>query len=92
MSVSAATTSMRMTMTAMIEGIDANQVDQQPQHGDNKETLVLHLWWLYQAFNTLREYKEGNEEQKQTVHKARQDLSSHIAIRELIVGLPFRDN
>lgn len=92
MSVATATASMRMTMSAMIKGIDANQVDQQPQHGDHKETLVLYLWWLYQAFNALREYKEGNEEQKQTVYKARQDLSSHIAIRELIVGLPFRNN
>jgi len=90
--VAVSTATVRVTMSSMIKGIDAHQVDQQTQDGDNEQSLVLDLRRLNESLHALRQDEEGYEQQEKAVDKACQHLSSHIAVRELVVGLPLGDN
>jgi len=90
--VAVSTAAVRVSMSSMIEGIDAHQVDQQTEYGDNEQSLVLDLRRLNESLHALRQDEEGYEQQEQTVDKAGQHLGSHIAVGELVVGFPLGDN
>lgn len=90
--VGVSVSTVRVSMSAVIEGIDAHQVHQQSQHGDDKQTLVLDLRRFDKSLHALRQNEEGYEQQEQAIHEAGQHLGAHIAVGELVVGLPLGDN
>lgn len=83
--VTVATSTMRMAMAAtavrvamsvaVLEGVDADQVDDEAKHRNDKQPFVLHLGWLNQSFDGLRHDEKGDEQQEQAVHKTGQHLS-----------------
>ncbi len=77
---------------AVLEDEDAHQVDDEAQDGDDEEPLVLHLGRLHQSLHRLGEDEEGDEEKKQAVDEAGQDLGPHVAVTVLLVGRQFGDD
>uniref|UniRef100_A0A8D8B4Y0 (northern house mosquito) hypothetical protein n=1 Tax=Culex pipiens TaxID=7175 RepID=A0A8D8B4Y0_CULPI len=76
----------------MLERVNANQVDQQPQHRHHKQPLVLHLRRFDRALHRLGHDEEGDKQQEQTVDEAGQHLGAHVPVRVLVGGLPLGDD
>ena len=64
---------------AVLEDEDADEVDEEPEDGDDQQPLVLHLGRLHQPLHGLAEDEEGDEEQEQSVDEARQCLRPDVS-------------
>lgn len=87
---------MPMTLTTVgmpvLECEDADQVDEETQHGNNEEALVFHLGWFDGSLNGLGENEERNEEQEEAIDKTCQNFCTHVPIGEPFIGSPLCDD
>lgn len=73
----------------MLEGKDADQIDQKSQHADDKESLVLHLGRLENPLNSFGKDEESDEEEEEPVHEPSQHFGSDIAEAKLVIRSPL---
>ncbi|KAF0760414.1 Uncharacterized protein FWK35_00024687 [Aphis craccivora] len=50
--------------TAVLEHVDADQVDEQPKHADHEQAVVMHLGRFYRPFHGFRQYEKRYEQQE----------------------------
>lgn len=74
-----------VAIAAMLEHPDANNVNQEPEDGHQKQPLVLDLRRLNQSLDSLRKDEETDEKQKEAVDESSQDLGSDITVTKTLV-------
>lgn len=87
---------MPMTLTPvgmpMLECKDADQVDQETQHGNNEEAFMFHLWWFYGSLNGLREDEECDKEEEKAIDKSCKNFCPHVPIGKPFICTPLCDD
>jgi len=76
---------------AVLEHVYADQVDEQPQHADHEQAVVVHLGRFDGPFHGFRQYEKRYEQQEQRVDESGQYFGPLIAVGERIVSWPPAD-
>jgi len=71
-----------MMSSAMLEYEDPDQVDQEPQHGNDEEALVFDVGRFEDALDGFGEDEEGDEEEEEAVDEPGDDLGPDVPVRE----------
>lgn len=67
---------MRMSM---IERENAHEVHDETEKTDKQEAIGIHLGWMHQALDGLKDDREGDEDEEDAVGEAREGLNAVIA-------------
>ena len=80
MPVSSITVRMAVMTTAVLEDENAHKVDQQSQNGNDEKSLMFDFWRFEKSFHSFRKDVKCDEDQKDSICKPGQNLSTHISI------------